>query len=343
MQPPPAAPVVLQPGRESAAGEGGCNEARWLAKHPPVGEVISFVNDPFAYAPVPLRTVVMGMVGRTGARSRSCSAPAPRARSRSIPTGCSWPCCPAATGTRTCGSSPPSTGKRVAGFPLQGFNGPAALEVPQARAPDPERRTAVGLRRERLCSPPRVRSSTGAWSRWNPRAGRSTPGPTGGAAAPPARDCDASRRRCSSKPRATPAPAFGGRTAANTRRREVERRTLPGRTIITGRADADVAAVTIVTPRDVRTLRPSGPAHVLIAVYDGQFFSGRITATVLLRSGKTGHRADPRLHQRAGRSAARTVARQPAAEHPPRSCANGRAPAAAPAGTRKATCCCREA
>ena len=50
VQPPPATPVPLQPGRESAAGEGGCNEARWLAKHPPVGEVVSFVNDAFAPA-----------------------------------------------------------------------------------------------------------------------------------------------------------------------------------------------------------------------------------------------------------------------------------------------------
>ncbi len=67
----------------------------------------------------------------------------------------------------------------------------------------------------------------------------------------------------------------------------IERRTLPGRTIITGIADAEVVSVTLQTPRDVRTLRPSGPEHVLIAVYDGQFFRGEITATVQLRGGHT--------------------------------------------------------
>ena len=35
----------------------------------------------------------------------------------------------------------------------------------------------------------------------------------------------------------------------------------------------------------MRTLRPSGPQHALIVVYDGQFFRGAITATVTLRDG----------------------------------------------------------
>jgi hypothetical protein len=48
-----------------------------------------------------------------------------------------------------------------------------------------------------------------------------------------------------------------------------------------------VASVTIATPRDVRTLRPQGPQHVFVVVYDGQFFRGRVTATILLRNGRT--------------------------------------------------------
>jgi hypothetical protein len=68
---------------------------------------------------------------------------------------------------------------------------------------------------------------------------------------------------------------------------EVQRRTLPGQTIITGTADADVVSVTLVTPRDVRTLRPSGPKHAFIVVYDGVFFRGALTATVELRDGHT--------------------------------------------------------
>jgi hypothetical protein len=70
-------------------------------------------------------------------------------------------------------------------------------------------------------------------------------------------------------------------------RPELERRTLPGRTIITGLAQSDVVSVTLQTPRDVRTLRPSGPRHALIVVYDGEFFSGALTATIVLRDGHT--------------------------------------------------------
>jgi hypothetical protein len=68
---------------------------------------------------------------------------------------------------------------------------------------------------------------------------------------------------------------------------EIERRTLPGRTVITGVALPDVASVTLTTPSDVRTLRPSGPRHVLIAVYDGAFYQGLSSATIRLRDGHT--------------------------------------------------------
>jgi hypothetical protein len=37
----------------------------------------------------------------------------------------------------------------------------------------------------------------------------------------------------------------------------------------------------------VRTLRPAGPRHALIVVYDGQFFRGALTATIALRDGRT--------------------------------------------------------
>ena len=84
-----------------------------------------------------------------------------------------------------------------------------------------------------------------------------------------------------------PEPNVPGQTETGLLPPEIERRTLPGRTIITGIADSDVASVTLATPRDIRTLRPSGPQHTLIAVYDGQFFRGAITAAVKLRSGRT--------------------------------------------------------
>ncbi len=70
-------------------------------------------------------------------------------------------------------------------------------------------------------------------------------------------------------------------------RAQIERRTLPGRTIITGIALPDVVSVTLTTPADVRTLRPSGRHHLIIAVYAGVFHQANPTATILLRDGKT--------------------------------------------------------
>jgi hypothetical protein len=84
-----------------------------------------------------------------------------------------------------------------------------------------------------------------------------------------------------------PEPNVPGQPMTPAPKPQVERRTLPGRTIITGIANADVVAVTLATPRDVRTLRPSGPRHVFMVVYDGQFFRGAIIATVELRDGRT--------------------------------------------------------
>jgi hypothetical protein len=70
------------------------------------------------------------------------------------------------------------------------------------------------------------------------------------------------------------------------RQPEIEWRTLPGRTIVTGVARPDVASVTLSTPSDVRTLRPAGPLHAVLAVYDGYFLRGNLTATVQLRDGR---------------------------------------------------------
>lgn len=68
---------------------------------------------------------------------------------------------------------------------------------------------------------------------------------------------------------------------------EVQRRTLPGSTVIAGDAAADVKSITLTTPADVRTVQPTGPHHVFIVVYDGVFYRGTFTATALLTSGKT--------------------------------------------------------
>jgi hypothetical protein len=65
---------------------------------------------------------------------------------------------------------------------------------------------------------------------------------------------------------------------------QVARRTLPGRTIITGRARVDVRSITLRTPRDVRTLQPVDGTY--LAVYDGAFYGGEIVLTAHLRDGR---------------------------------------------------------
>jgi hypothetical protein len=68
---------------------------------------------------------------------------------------------------------------------------------------------------------------------------------------------------------------------------EVQRRTLPGATVIAGTAAPDVKSITLSTPADVRTVQPVGPSHVFIVVYDGDFYRGTFTATALLSDGRT--------------------------------------------------------
>jgi hypothetical protein len=48
---------------------------------------------------------------------------------------------------------------------------------------------------------------------------------------------------------------------------------------------ADVVSVTLRTPRDIRTLVPSPHAHVIHAVYAGDFGAGRIVAVAPTRDG----------------------------------------------------------
>jgi hypothetical protein len=284
VQPPPAAPVALTPGKETG-GYGGCNALAWLAHHPPVGEATSYVDNPYGYAPHPLRTVVSGMLGRGASRPVLLDAGAPRALKLDA-NGMFLAVLPGRYWDARLRLIATVRGKHVKGYPLASFNGAEALDVPQARAPDPNggapwgygvsgEQSAVGqILHGRLVA-------------IDPETGEIHPGPDswGGGSLPPspARTPRPVRFEANGGPEA----GLGSRDAGEPSAPEVQRRTLPGRTIITGRAAADVTSVTIVTPRDVRTLRPRGPHHALIAVYDGQFFTGKITATVLLRGGRT--------------------------------------------------------
>jgi len=64
-------------------------------------------------------------------------------------------------------------------------------------------------------------------------------------------------------------------------------RRVDGRTLLYGPVHPDVVALTIRTPRDVRTLVPSRAGHAVLAVYDGSFPAGPITVTSRMRDGSS--------------------------------------------------------
>jgi hypothetical protein len=74
-------------------------------------------------------------------------------------------------------------------------------------------------------------------------------------------------------------------------RGRIERRMLGTRIVFHGRVHRDVASVTIRTPRDVRTLVPSSDVHAILAVYDGHFPGGEVTATARMKDGREMTRA----------------------------------------------------
>lgn len=67
----------------------------------------------------------------------------------------------------------------------------------------------------------------------------------------------------------------------------IARRTLPGRVVLAGIVDPDVASLTIASPSDVRTLVPAGPARAVIAVYGGTFATGTFDITTTFKDGRT--------------------------------------------------------
>ncbi len=288
---PGKAPLPLSAGVEGA-GIGGCNEASYVAHRPPVAQVESFTEHPFAYEPKPVRTVVAGTLPAAARDAVLLGAGNPRPIRTDadhafllVLPGRYWDAplrVSVKEGARTIVPSAAST------LPV-----PVALAVPQARAPDPDGGAPWGTAATAgATSYGRILDGRLAYISESDGAVNYGPdgfGSNGG-------DCSlvAGRRRCGlggARPvefdaQSESEEGFPRRSTVLTPP-QIERRTLPGRTIITGRADAEVVSITLATPRDVRTLRPAGPRHVFIVVYDGQFFRGGISATILLRDGRT--------------------------------------------------------
>jgi hypothetical protein len=278
------APLALSAGGEYGVG-GGCNEPKSLARFGALAEAVTYVNSPYAYAPRPLRTVVSGQLALDATHPLLLGAGAPRPLALdanraflAVLPGRYWDAPLRISAT--------VKGTTIATRSLEAFTGPPALEIPQARAPDPDGGAPWGFAAGAGESSATGRIVDGRLAAIETPSGTLHDGPEGwgsGGSGELRRKPEPVRFDTQGGPQANPL----GQAASTLPAPEVQRRTLPGRTIITGEAEADVVSVTLATPRDVRTLRPSGPKHVFIVVYDGQFFRGAITATIALRDGRT--------------------------------------------------------
>lgn len=274
--------------------QGRCNQAKDLVRMHYMLLWESFLRDPFDYAPLPARTVVSGVLPPGASDATLFGAGRPRRLALddndaflTILPGRFWTASPHIVyrlGGKTVGH--PHSSVR---FPLG-----SAPQKPQSRAPDPDGAAPWGFAATRNCSTAIGRIVEGSFASIDERAGVLHLGPemTGGGIA------------CIAKPAALPYGRRGQLVEFDTQQAEnyatpssagppaltlpdIERRTPPGRTIITGVALPQVSSITLSTPTDVRTLRPSGPLHTIIAVYDGYFLRGKIMATIRLRDGRT--------------------------------------------------------
>ncbi len=291
---PGLAPLSLEVGREGGADVGGCNEPAYIAKHGPMMQVVSYTGHPYAYAPTPMRTVVSGLLPADASHPLLLGAGSPRVL-RTDANHAFLVVLPGRYWDAPLRVSVSEHGRTIEPSAASTLSVPPTLTVPQARAPDPDggapwgfSATAGGAAYGRIVD--------GRLAYVSGRYGTVTNGPMGSSSGG---SCTARRssRACPFADRRPPAVEFDAQSepeegfiesaVSTLTPPQIERRTLEGETIITARAEPDVVSVTLATPRDVRTLRPAGPRHVFIVVYDGQFFRGAITATILLRDGRT--------------------------------------------------------
>ncbi len=276
---------------------GRCNSAKDLIRERYMLALESFLDDPYEYTPHPERAVLSGMLP-PGARdpvllgvghARALPVDANNAFLVVLP-GRYWNARPRISyllnGRRV--------GKLHGGLGSRLYQLGTEARIPQVRAPDPDGSAPWGFAATRDCSTAVGRIVAGRLASIDLSDGvlkagsefsgyRSScithPGPSAlGAELRQPVEFDQQQVGAGRDPfRAEREPL---------RQPEIEWRTLPGRTIVTGVARPDVVSVTLSTPSDVRTLRPSGALHAILAVYDGYFLRGNLTATVRLRDGR---------------------------------------------------------
>ncbi len=278
--------------------EGGrCNQAKDLIRNRYMLSPESFLDDPYQYTPHPARTVLSGMLPR-GASDPVLLGVGP---AQALPVDTNNAFLVVLPG-RYWNARPRISyvlhGKRVGKVP--GGPGPRLYQqgtetpIPQVRAPDPDGAAPWGFAATRNCRTAVGRIVGGRLAHidlWDGvlEAGSAFSGSSSSCATHPEAFEPAAELRepvefNEQQAGSDENPLQPERTPLY--QPEIEWRTLPGRTIVTGVARPDVVSVTLSTPSDVRTLRPAGPLHAILAVYDGYFLRGKLTATVQLRDGR---------------------------------------------------------
>jgi hypothetical protein len=279
--------------------EPGCTNPKLVAKHRYAAQLQAFLDDPYSYAPSPGRTVFSGQlpVGANGALVYGAGP------TRSLPVdsnGAFLIVLPGRYWNAELSVAYHLNGRlirRSAGVAELGSPGGGA--VPGARAPDPDGGAPWGFAATADCHTAVGRIVDGRLATLVLHNGLLTPGPestgwSSGCVTHPNPRFPARHEpvEFNMQPDSPDQSIFDTAPEAFNQP-EIEQRTLPGRTIITGVALPDVESITLVTPSDVRTLRPSGPDHTVIAVYDGLFLRGKVSARIRLRDGRTVNESIP--------------------------------------------------
>ncbi len=293
---PGGAPLPLAVSND-APGERGtsCRGAEAPTPESLVPEVQTYAEDASAYAPLPARTVVTGVIVPPASAAVLLGAGSPRPIATDanhayliVLPGSYW--------TAPLRVSARLPGGRTVTSPVLS-NQP--ILRPQVRAPDPDGSAPWGYTQTALCPHAWSISQIGRVvgdriTRIDPSTGQMAAGPQQSSTGSP---CGSQNARAQQRFEPYGAASAGplGITVLQSEpegdrpptQAEIERRTLPGVTVIAGRAAADVTSVTLTTPADVRTVQPVGPSHVFLVVYDGVFYRGTSTATARLSDGKT--------------------------------------------------------
>lgn len=264
----------------------------------PVYDVITTITDPSRPTARILATIAYGIAG-PAARSVTIRTPHRTLHPHlsrqgsflaALPTGTS-PADASFTFTYTAGGPVNADGygvqsaERPPGFPPRPLVAPGARPVADALAPDPLGGVPYAV--------PAVRARDGRWCA--DTAGRLVDGRVGDIEGRLGTFTEFSARRvafqCFGAGKLTAANplsfGYGGGSedyeAVETGR--MERRAQRGVFQIAGIAAADVRQIVIATPRDIRTVIPGPRAHTFLAVYDGEFPTGSITLTSIMRDG----------------------------------------------------------